>query len=74
MYEWISMCSAVDSYSCVCVAGFEGDMCETNIDDCSVNGCMNGSQCVDGDDSYTCDCMPGFEGEMCEIEIGSWIA
>ncbi len=42
--------------------GFEGDVCEVNIDDCPGHQCQNEGKCVDGVDMYTCDCVPGFTG------------
>ncbi|KAJ7405322.1 von Willebrand factor D and EGF domain-containing protein isoform X5 [Willisornis vidua] len=44
-------------YLCVCVAGFEGDLCEVNTDDCRLNQCGVG-RCVDGINSYYCECPP----------------
>ena len=43
-------------YHCECVAGYEGKMCETNIDDCISNACQNGAQCIDDILGYTCKC------------------
>ncbi len=56
----------VNSYTCECLSGFEGDDCEINIDDCHAEACQNGGNCVDGVDSYTCECINGYEGENCE--------
>ena len=44
-------------------AGFEGDKCQVNIDDCPGNQCQNGGTCVDGIDMYSCECIPGYIGE-----------
>ena len=64
------MCvDGVDSYLCECVAGFAGDDCEENIDDCTPNPCLNDGVCVDGVDSYLCECQPGFTGDNCEENI-----
>jgi hypothetical protein len=40
---------------CVCVDGFEGESCETNIDDCDPNPCKSNDVCTDGINSHTCD-------------------
>ena len=35
----------VNSFSCSCVAGYEGDRCENNTNDCDPNPCENGGTC-----------------------------
>lgn len=51
-------------YSCTCEAGFEGNLCQINIDECIGNECQNGASCVDGINEYTCNCAPGFTGQL----------
>jgi GH18 family chitinase len=55
--------------SCTCKEGYEGNTCETNIDDCAKKPCQNGGVCKDGVASYTCKCADGFTGETCETNI-----
>ena len=38
------------------VAGYEGDMCHQEIDECQSNPCQNQGQCVNGIGNYTCVC------------------
>lgn len=45
-----------DSCACACPAGFEGDHCETNADDCAGVICPGYSVCVDGINEYSCVC------------------
>jgi hypothetical protein len=54
--------NAKENYECDCSRGYEGDHCETNIDECAENECENGSTCMDGVDGYTCLCPAGFKG------------
>lgn len=51
---------------CSCRAGFTGQRCEININDCSSNPCANGGTCLDGVNDYTCSCAPGYGGRNCE--------
>uniref|UniRef100_A0A915E4J3 Uncharacterized protein n=1 Tax=Ditylenchus dipsaci TaxID=166011 RepID=A0A915E4J3_9BILA len=57
--------------SCQCPAGFEGPLCELNIDDCKTSDgttrCGPHSVCVDGIHSYSCQCANGFSGEHCDV-------
>lgn len=58
--------------SCHCSAGYEGDRCETNIDDCVDHKCTNNATCVDQVESYRCDCLTGYTGESL-IAIETWL-
>ena len=44
---------------CACLAAHTGHHCETRLDLCEHNACMNGSQCLTLDTGYTCICQPG---------------
>jgi len=58
------------SGACVCPTGFSGTACETNIDDCDPNPCLNGGTCTDGVDDYACSCIDGYTGTNCETPPG----
>jgi len=55
-------------YECVCDAGYEGSVCDVNVDDCASNPCRRGA-CVDQISSYTCDCESGWTGKSCDVDI-----
>lgn len=38
----------VATYTCECVAGFQGQDCEVNIDECASMPCLNEGTCIDG--------------------------
>uniref|UniRef100_A0AAY4BVQ0 Uncharacterized protein n=1 Tax=Denticeps clupeoides TaxID=299321 RepID=A0AAY4BVQ0_9TELE len=49
------------AYLCVCAAGFHGDRCEENVDECLSNPCGTGS-CVNNVDGFVCQCPVGLRG------------
>uniref|UniRef100_A0A8D0G6A8 Notch receptor 3 n=1 Tax=Sphenodon punctatus TaxID=8508 RepID=A0A8D0G6A8_SPHPU len=51
-----------------CPMGFEGPLCERNVDDCSPDPCHHGT-CLDGIASFTCSCTAGYTGYRCENQI-----
>ena len=44
----------VNNYTCLCVRGFAGDLCDVNIDDCENHTCQHNASCVDGIGNYIC--------------------
>ena len=59
-------------YSCECLSGFTGDLCDQPIrpsrSACDVNKCQNGGQCVESiRNQYFCECPIGYTGYHCEI-------
>ncbi|XP_033100317.1 fibropellin-1-like [Anneissia japonica] len=55
------------SFSCTCTEGFQGEICEIDINDCVEHACQNGATCYDKVNDYFCDCSPGWEGDNCEL-------
>ena len=41
----VSMQDLVGGYECMCEAGWTGDRCQMNIDDCVPIPCLNGGEC-----------------------------
>ncbi|XP_022098548.1 fibropellin-1-like [Acanthaster planci] len=58
-----------NGFICKCPAGYEGELCETNIDECASNPCSESSTCVDGDNGFSCQCAEDFTGTQCETKI-----
>ena len=44
-----------------------GDMCETEIDECSSSPCKNGGTCNNEINRYSCDCHVDFMGYQCQV-------
>ena len=65
----------VDDFSCNCDAGYEGDTCQTNHDDCSPTPCENGGNCtvsVHRSSSTAVDLLPllaHLEEKCCVLEV-----
>lgn len=60
LIHFIGQCvDEVSRYRCECEVGFNGTLCEHNIDDCVLHTCNNYSLCQDGINNYTCVCKPG---------------
>ncbi|XP_030628051.1 von Willebrand factor D and EGF domain-containing protein [Chanos chanos] len=55
-------------YLCVCQAGYHGDLCEDNIDECQSNPC-GGGVCVDAVNGFHCQCPAGLRGPTCEEDV-----
>jgi len=58
-----------DQFRCSCKAGFTGQRCEVNIDDCVSKPCLFGGTCIDEINSYSCQCPPDRAGKSCEHEL-----
>ncbi|KAJ8319082.1 hypothetical protein KUTeg_004173 [Tegillarca granosa] len=64
----------IGTFRCLCSGtGYEGSLCQHNIDDCKNNVCSNNSTCVDGVKSYTCSCKPGYTDQYCRTNIDECI-
>ena len=56
----------IGKYSCMCVDGFAGINCQTEINECASNPCQHGATCHDYVNSYICKCQTGFSGPQCK--------
>ena len=54
-------------YTCLCVAGFTGERCQSDVNECESMPCRNDAVCKDYVDSYTCTCASGFSGVNCQV-------
>lgn len=49
---------------CRCPVGFTGDYCETEINLCYSNPCLNGGVCARREGGYTCICREDYTGKQ----------
>ncbi|XP_076832194.1 protocadherin Fat 4 isoform X2 [Brachyhypopomus gauderio] len=52
-------------FNCTCPAGFNGNRCESDIDECTENPCENGGTCFNRPGGFLCSCTEGFSGMRC---------
>ena len=53
------------NFRCDCFPGYEGDSCETEINECDrFQPCMHGSTCLDKIADYQCNCALEFNGKI----------
>jgi hypothetical protein len=75
-YDGLDCSAAVDScetafdgvFDCTCDLGWQGDVCDEDIDECLDNPCINGA-CTNEPGSFACECEAGWEGEFCGDNI-----
>ena len=58
-----------NSFMCQCSSGFNGFMCQTQIDNCANRPCLNGGTCTNGIGTYSCQCTAEFTGNICQEEV-----
>ncbi|XP_073249942.1 uncharacterized protein [Porites lutea] len=62
-------------YRCLCTAGFEGNYCEIDVDECAsgTHKCGAETNCTNNKGSYNCTCNLGYYGdaENCEPVLSS---
>lgn len=58
--------SGSNDFSCSCPTGYDGKLCQHDIDFCEVNNCLHGGTCIDkpGNQGYDCKCAPGYTGKF----------
>ncbi|XP_063265940.1 protein crumbs homolog 2 isoform X1 [Prinia subflava] len=57
-----------NAFRCGCSAGWAGQRCEANVDDCQPSPCVHGD-CVDAVADFQCECFRGFIGKRCDINV-----
>ncbi|WAR18540.1 NOTC2-like protein, partial [Mya arenaria] len=56
-------------YFCLCHAGYGGQNCQIDQDECNSSPCKNGATCEDDVDNFVCHCKHGYAGILCETVL-----
>ena len=62
--------TATSPSSRLVVAGYHGERCQLDYDECATAPCENGGFCQNLQDNFTCHCHPGYEGRNCSTKVG----
>lgn len=63
---------AIDSFTCTCRDGYDGQLCSIDIAECASAPCRHGATCSeepDKPDEYACACVAGWSGLNCETDV-----
>ena len=58
-----------EGFTCLCLYGYTGRLCETDVDECLSIPCQNNGTCVDSSGNFTCNCTAGFKGKQCSEDV-----
>ncbi|XP_062494968.1 delta and Notch-like epidermal growth factor-related receptor [Pezoporus occidentalis] len=58
-----------NNFTCTCLAGYTGKLCQSEIDHCVQEPCQNGGTCSSNINGFSCQCPEGFLGTLCEEKV-----
>uniref|UniRef100_A0A8D2JBT4 FAT atypical cadherin 4 n=1 Tax=Varanus komodoensis TaxID=61221 RepID=A0A8D2JBT4_VARKO len=61
-------------FTCRCMPGYDGNLCETDVDECFPSPCHNGGTCHNLVGGFSCSCPSGFTGMACERDINECLS
>uniref|UniRef100_A0A8D0FG95 Protocadherin Fat 4 n=1 Tax=Strix occidentalis caurina TaxID=311401 RepID=A0A8D0FG95_STROC len=62
------------SFVCRCMPGYDGSLCETDIDECLPSPCHNDGTCHNLVGGFSCSCPEGFTGMACERDVNECLS
>ncbi|XP_062429972.1 protocadherin Fat 4 [Rhea pennata] len=64
----------LQSFVCRCMPGYDGNLCETDIDECLPSPCHNDGTCHNLVGGFSCSCLEGFTGMACERDVNECLS
>uniref|UniRef100_A0A670YLY7 FAT atypical cadherin 4 n=1 Tax=Pseudonaja textilis TaxID=8673 RepID=A0A670YLY7_PSETE len=61
-------------FTCRCMPGYDGALCETDVDECFPSPCHNGGTCHNLVGGFSCSCPTGFTGIACERDVNECLS
>uniref|UniRef100_A0A8C9F9H4 FAT atypical cadherin 4 n=1 Tax=Pavo cristatus TaxID=9049 RepID=A0A8C9F9H4_PAVCR len=61
-------------FMCRCMPGYEGSLCEIDIDECLPSPCHNDGTCHNLVGGFSCSCPDGFTGMACERDVNECLS
>uniref|UniRef100_A0A8C2SPN7 Protocadherin Fat 4 n=1 Tax=Coturnix japonica TaxID=93934 RepID=A0A8C2SPN7_COTJA len=61
-------------FMCRCMPGYEGTLCEIDIDECLPSPCHNDGTCHNLVGGFSCSCPDGFTGMACERDVNECLS
>ncbi|XP_071411660.1 protocadherin Fat 4-like [Pithys albifrons albifrons] len=61
-------------FVCRCMPGYDGSLCETDIDECLPSPCHNDGTCHNLVGGFSCSCPDGFTGMACERDVNECLS
>ncbi|KFO21894.1 Delta and Notch-like epidermal growth factor-related receptor [Fukomys damarensis] len=58
-----------NNFTCLCLPGYTGELCQSKIDYCVLDPCRNGATCISSLSGFTCQCPEGYFGSACEEKV-----
>ena len=52
-------------------AGYTGDRCELEYNECESSPCVNGGTCTDRVGGFECACGRGYTGSTCQSKVNN---
>ncbi|XP_074154586.1 delta and Notch-like epidermal growth factor-related receptor [Sminthopsis crassicaudata] len=58
-----------NNFTCVCLAGYTGEFCQSVVDYCILEPCKNGATCISSLSGFSCQCPEEYSGPSCEEKV-----